>query len=224
MSAALPLTVPLAHARPAFAESVAAMVRAAEAVPEYDLLGASRCHGWTRLDVVVHVIAGWHEMLGGLVCRVEAAPTVDAASYWGAFAAQYGSLDPVMMLMSQRRRSAAFARPAHAVEQLRDVGAALSTGVELMADQPCRWDGHVFTAGDFLTVWAVEDAVHHLDLLGAEHGSAAALALSRRTVEAIVGSRLPTTWSDEQAVLIGAGREPAPPDATELQDRLPAIG
>jgi hypothetical protein len=95
---------------------------------EYDLLGASRCHGWTRIDVVVHVIAGCEEMLGGLVSPVPDSPTVDAASYWNAFNEQYGGNDPVDVLMSQRRRTAAHARPASALQQLRDVGEALLRG------------------------------------------------------------------------------------------------
>jgi hypothetical protein len=219
----MPLTFATDTAREACAQSTRAFVRAAEATPEYDLLGASRCHGWTRLDVVVHVIAGWHDMLGGLVSPVDEAPTVDAASYWNAFQEQYGGNDAVDVLMSQRRRTAAYARPASALQQLRDVADALLRGVAVMSDRTHRWQGHVFTAGDFLAVWAVENAVHHLDLLALEPVPAAALATARQTVEAIVGQSLPEPWTDEQAVLVGTGRLPPPDEAAQLRHRLPAF-
>ncbi len=41
--------------------------------------------GWSRLDVVTHVVAGWYEMLGGMVSPVESEPLVDAATYWSTF-------------------------------------------------------------------------------------------------------------------------------------------
>ena len=60
----------------AFADSVEAFVRAVDGFDEHALLGASRCHGWTRLDVVVHTIGGWQEMLGGMVSVVDDETTV----------------------------------------------------------------------------------------------------------------------------------------------------
>lgn len=210
-------------ARQAFADSTTAFLAAAEATGEHDLLASSRCHGWTRLDVVVHVIAGWQEMLGGMVSPVDEDPTVDAASYWAAFAQEYGGNDPVDVLMSQRRRTAAYARPASALQQLRDLAEAALRGVAAMADRPHLWQGHVFTAGDFLAVWAVENVVHQLDLSLAAPTPTTALALARDTVEAIVGQPLPTAWVDEHAVLVGTGRLAIPDEASELAGRLPAF-
>ncbi|WP_170219262.1 maleylpyruvate isomerase N-terminal domain-containing protein [Nocardioides litoris] len=194
------------EAREACAASVEGFVRAAAGLDELELLGASRCHGWTRLDVVVHVIAGWQEMLGGLVSPVDGEPTVDAASYWRAFAEQYGDDDPVADLMAQRRRTASYARPASATAQLRDVGEALLRGVRSCGERHLTWQGHVFTPGDFLAAWAVEDAVHHLDLLADEPVPASALRLARATVEALAPEPLPATWDDVDVVLAGAGR------------------
>ena len=42
-------------------------MRVVGAAGDSDLLAASRCHGWTVLDVVVHVRVGLQEMLGGVV-------------------------------------------------------------------------------------------------------------------------------------------------------------
>lgn len=112
------LHVALEDGRVACAESITAFVQAVEGFDELELLDASRCRGWSRLDVVVHVIAGWQEMLQGLVSRVDDEPTVDAASYWPAFAAQFATDDPVPTLMSQRRRTSAYPRPASATAEL----------------------------------------------------------------------------------------------------------
>src|SRR5690242_12381507 len=122
------LTVDLQTGRTAFVDSVRGFLDAADSFDEWALLGASRCHGWTRLDVGVHVLAGWQEMLGGLVSPVADAPTVDAASYWPAFDEQDADPDPVVALMAQRRRTAAYLRPGSAREQLHDVAEAVLRG------------------------------------------------------------------------------------------------
>lgn len=217
------LTVDPTAARPACAESVRALLRAVEGLSELELLDPSRCRGWTRLDVVVHLVGGWHEMLGGLVSPVDASPTVDSASYWTAFADAFVDDDPVPTLMAQRRRTAAYARPRAAVEQLRDVGAVVLRGIDAMPDRRCLWQGQVFEPGDFLTVWAVEHVVHHLDLLSEEQPPADGLRLARRTVEALLGEPMPASWSDMTATLVGTGREAVPEEAAHLGSRLPVL-
>lgn len=159
------LTFPLESMRQTCADTVTAFSAAADALGEYELLGASRCHGWTRLDVVVHVVNGWHEMLGGLGSATESAPTVDAASFWTAFDAEQNAADPIAELMAQRRRTAAYSRPAAALAHLHDVESMVLRGIDSMTDGARRWLGHVFSAGDFLAVWAVEHVIHQLDLL-----------------------------------------------------------
>src|SRR6478735_978744 len=121
------LTVEIEVGRQAFTESVESFLRAVDGFDEHGLLGASRCHGWTRLDVVTHVIGGWQEMLGGMVSAVDAEPTVDAASYWPGFAEEYGG-DPIGTLMAQRRRTTVYGRPSGACEELHDVGAMVLRG------------------------------------------------------------------------------------------------
>lgn len=218
------LTVALDAGRTACVESIDAFLRAVDSFNEYELLAVSRCHGWSRLDVIVHVIAGWHEMLGGMVSTVDSAPSVDAASYWPAFTAQYSTEDPVATLMSQRRRTASYARPDSARAELQDVAASVRRGVVAFQDGPRLWQGHVFAAGDFLAVWAVEDVVHQLDLLSDEPAPAAGLQMARATIEALVEEPLPTTWTDLDAVLIGCGRLPVPAGSGPVTDRLPGLG
>lgn len=218
------LVVALEEGRAACTETIIGFQRAVDGLTEYELLGASRCHGWTRLDAMVHVLAGWQEMLLGLVTVVDAEPTVDAASYWSAFAAEFTADDPVPGLISQRRRTAYYLRPEQARVHLRQVGTALRSGVDRFDDLPCAWQGHVFAAGDYLAVWAVENVVHQLDLLTDEPPPASAVGLARATIEALIEEPLPASWSDEEAVLIGTGRLPVPADQVALADQLPALG
>lgn len=218
------LSVGVEAARAACLESTDAFMAAVGSLSEYELLGASRCHGWSRLDVVVHVIAGWQEMLGGLVSPTDAEPSVDAATYWTAFAEEYATDDPVPVVMSQRRRTAAYVRPASATAHLRDVAAMVGRGARSHPDRPCLWQGHVFTAGDFLAIWAVENVVHQLDVRADLPAPVGALRLARATIEALVGQPLPAGWADVDAVLVGTGRAPVPADAGEIAARLPALG
>ncbi|MEJ5944590.1 maleylpyruvate isomerase N-terminal domain-containing protein [Pseudokineococcus basanitobsidens] len=217
------LTVPVDRARPAFLDSVTSFVDAVGALDELALLEASRCRGWTRLDVVVHVLTGWQEVLAGLVSPVDDPPTVDAASFWTAFA-DAADADEVAVLMAQRRRSAAYARPSAAVEHLRDVAGSVRRGTAAAASGDRRWLGEVFDVGDFLATWAVEDAVHQLDLRCAGPVPPDALALARETVEALAGRALPTD-DHVEAVLVGTGRLGAPVGwGEDLRGRLPALG
>jgi|SRR6478735_2866801 len=190
------LTVDLETGRTAFVDSVRGFVDAVDAFDEWALLGASRCHGWTRLDVVVHVVAGWQEMLGGFVSPVDGPPTVDAASYWPAFDDEYDE-DPLVVLMAQRRRTAAYLRPDSARQQLHDIADAVLRGAASCEDRPLTWQGHVFSAGDYLTIWAVEDVIHQADLLGDGALPSSALDLARATVADLGGGSL-------------AGRVPGP--------------
>jgi hypothetical protein len=72
--------------------------------------------------------------------------------------------------------------------------------------------GHVIAAGDLLATLAVEAAVHHLDLV--EHlaetppPAPRALALVRRTLDGLLGHRVPVEWSDEHYARAGTGRVP----------------
>lgn len=158
-----------------------------------------------------------------MVSPVDDEPSVDAASYWSAFATEYSTGDPVPALMFQRRRTSAYARPASATAQLRDVAAAVRRGVVSRDDRRCLWQGHVFAAGDFLAIWAVEDVVHHLDLLSDEPAPVNALRLARLTIETLIAQPLPGVSDDKEAVLVGTGRLPLPDGLGAVADLLPAF-
>jgi len=64
--------------------------------------------------------------------------------------------------------------------------------------------------------------------LDVEPSAPAALRLARATVQSIAGDRLPASWTDEEAVLLGTGRLRLDAEQTrqagQLARRLPALG
>jgi hypothetical protein len=202
-------------------EQLTVFVAAAQSFSEYDLLGASLCHGWSRLDAVVHVRSGLEEMASGCAAQVDDPPDRDAGSYWETFATVPDE-DPVPHILWMRRTAAAYTRPESALRHLRDVAATVHAVLNRLPDHPVLFQGRTMTSGDFLATWVVELAVHHLDLgEGAGRPTGGALHVVRRSVEAITDVDLPTEWSDEDAVLISLGRHALPHSATHLDGVLP---
>jgi len=215
---------PLSYDHATAAELVRAQmemfVAAAESFSEYDLLGASRVHGWSRLEAVVHVRCGLEEMVCDCAAQVDDPPDHDAASYWASFAA--ADDDQVPQILWMRRTATAYNRPEGALRHLRDIAAIARIALARMPDHPVLFQGKTMTSGDFLATWVVELAVHQLDLGDeAGHPTPGALQAVRRTVEAIADVDLPGTWNDEDAALIALGRTPLPDDAGRLAGVLP---
>jgi hypothetical protein len=196
------------------------ILTAAEAFSDYDLLGSSRVHGWSRLDTVVHVRLGLEEMAGVCAAQVDDAPDHDAASYWASWAADDD--DPVPHILWTRRTAAAYDRPRDALRHLTEVAGTIRVALRRMPDHPVLFQGKTMTSGDFLATWVVELAVHQLDL-GAEagHPTAGSLSVVRETVEALADVRLPEQWDDEYAALVALGRSPLPDDQRDLAKALP---
>lgn len=196
----------------AFLGQLDRFVDAVAAASDRDLLAASRCHGWAAIDVVVHVRVGLQEMLGGVVAATDRAADQDAATYWRDHRPSDPGADDVDAILWTRRTASAYRRPRHALEHLRMAADTARAAVGSTAPGSVAFQGHVLGTGDFLTTWAVELAVHHLDL-GPDLGSPTAdsLRLGRATVEALAGVPLPAAWGDEVCLLAGSGRTP-PPD------------
>lgn len=92
------------------------------------------------------------------------------------------------------------------------------------------FQSRILGSGDFLATWAVEVAIHHLDLgkeLRPDPPASTAMALARQTVESLLEAPLPSDWDDVEAVMVGSGRQ-APGRHQEEQlgaiaNRLPAL-
>jgi uncharacterized protein (TIGR03083 family) len=229
---ARPYAVSLARARAVLLEAMDAFVATASALDDRELMATSRCEGWRVADVVAHVHLGLQEMLLGLVSPTDDPPDTDAASYWLATPPPTDSgTDPIDAIRFVQRLAAAYTRPSGAVAHLRLTTDGLRRAITATDVDAVAFQGHVLSTGDFLATWAVELAVHQLDLgqeLDLPGPPASALALTRATLEALLDATLPTTWSDVDAVLVGTGRVPLDAAqrvaAGDLADRMPVLG
>jgi uncharacterized protein (TIGR03083 family) len=209
----------------AFLDELAALLAAAGGLDDEQLLTESGCSGWTVGDVLVHVHLGLQEMLLGVVTPASTAPDTDAADYWRTLP----PADRVAQVRRLRLLGAVYQRPVGVVAHLRCTADGVASAVSMLPPRVVRFQGHALTTGDFLATWAVELAVHHLDLahrLELPPPATTALQQARRTVEALAGGELP--WDDETTVLLGTGRRR--PDhgqvrrAGPLAARLPVLG
>jgi hypothetical protein len=217
--------------RHAFLAQLDRTTTALATLDDHALLTPSRCHGWSALEVAVHLRTGLQELLGGVVSPTDATPDRDAASYWAAFppaADSSDDRDEVDAILWTRRTASAYGRPRGAVQHLLDTAEPLRAAVGALADGRVAFQGHVLTTGDLLATWAVELVVHHLDLgplVATTPPDQRALRIARRTVEALLGAELPPGWSDERCVLLGTGREqPTPAERAAARPSLAVLG
>ena len=191
----------------ALAAQIADFVSAARPCDDLALLGPSRCHGWSRVDVVVHVRAGLDEMARGTTARALSSADHDAAIYWRGH--PYADLvDPVDGILWLRRVASAYNKPTRAVRHLEDVAEQAVRAIRAMPECVVDFQGCRLRSGDFLATWVVELAVHQLDLDVADPPSSG-LAWARLTLEALAGTPLPAELDDTEAVLAGLGRMPS---------------
>jgi uncharacterized protein (TIGR03083 family) len=215
----------------AFTDQLDTLMTAVSALDDAQLGAPSRCRGWLNDDLLVHVHLGLQEMLLGLLDPTDDEPDRDAATYWTTPPPRTDpDTDALGGARFVRLLAAAYRRPTTAVAHLRPTADGLVRAVRAAAPGAVRFQGHVLGTGDFLATWAVELAVHHLDLareLDLPDPDPTALRMARQTVEALAGE-LPAGWPDELAVLVGTGRQPLDAPTRELlgpvAERLPALG
>ena len=214
--------------RDAFVEELALLLEIAGGLSERDLLAASRCRGWTVADVLTHVHLGLQEMLLGMVSPTESAPTVDAATYWSqAPASNDDDASDTDHVQYVRLVTSAYRRPSGGIRHLTETGSTVMRAATRLPASDLDFQGHVISTGDFYATWAVELAVHHLDLgleLIMEPPVTAAVDLAGQTVEELAGGPFPTDLARTDVILIGTGRLAAPPHAGLVGLTIPAFG
>lgn len=188
------------------------------ALDELALLGPSLCHGWSRLDALVHVRLGLEEMAMATTFACSDSIDHDAASYWFSYADDSGS-DPVPDILWLRRVASAHPRPASAMKHLAAVATGAVQAVRSMPESTIKWQNKVMTSGDFLATWVVELAIHQLDL-AVDSSAPVGIGWARQTVEAVADAELPSDLDDPRAVLVGLDRSLPPPE-TEVPRAFP---
>ncbi len=193
---------------------------------------ASRCTGWTVVDVLVHLLADAQRALTACASPVDAAPSVDAPGYWRAW---QGDADPLRAARGARFvrvQASAYRGPDGLLAQWRETAEAAARVVAARTPgEPVTTQGHVLTVADLTDTLVVEAVVHHLDCLlelpDAPAPAPGPLAAARQGMAALAGTGLPAD-DDAGWVLRGSGRLPLRTEDHELLGpaavRFPLLG
>ena len=197
------------RARDAFVAAYTVLDELAASLTDEQLLAASRCRGWSVCDVLCHLDFGNQEILVGFASPTDRRADTDLAAYWRACCAP-GEPD-LGHARFTRLVASAYARPSGVVRHLHlTTGAVLRLARAADADRRLEFQGHVVTMEVFLALWAVEAAVHHLDvtveLPHAPPPAPASLRVTRETLDALLGEPVPLGWDDQTYALKGTGR------------------
>jgi uncharacterized protein (TIGR03083 family) len=221
---------PSQRARDAFAAEYALLDELAASLTDEQLLLPSRCRGWAVCDVLCHLHFGMVEILVGLASPTDRQADSDFAAYWRACCGD----DELDLGHARwiRLVASAYARPGGLVTHLRTTTGAALRQARAASDRRLEFQGHVMELGDFLATWVVEAAVHHLDLTvelpEAPPPAPASLAVTRETLDALLGEQVPVDWDDATYALKGTGRLPLTDDERSalgpLSQRFPLFG
>jgi hypothetical protein len=171
------------------------------------------CAGWAVRDLVQHLLGDAQRALVALAtpARRPAHQTADrdAVTYWtdspGAPDADSRGIRATRTMASQWRLeylTATYAETTAAVATL----ARCTDADALVVTQ-----GHVLRVDDLLATLVVEAAVHHLDLvldLDDPGPGPAALAVTRATLDGLLGYPAPAEWPDAGWIRAATGRGP----------------
>jgi Mycothiol maleylpyruvate isomerase N-terminal domain len=226
-----PASYPFPPARDAFLAEYALLEELAGSLTDEQLLLASRCRGWAVCDVLYHLHLGLEEILVGFASPTDRPADTDFATYWRDCCAGEGF--DVGQTRFVRLVASAYARPTGLVAHLRKpMGAALRLARSADGDQRLDFQEHVMPMGDFLATWVVEAAVHHLDLTpelpDAPPPVPASLAVTRDTLDTLLGRPVPVAWDDATYALKGSGRVALTGEERDalgaLAERFPLFG
>lgn len=215
----------------AMAASYQAVTADLERLGEEDLARPSRCLGWTRADLLFHLLLDAQRALITLATPVTEPADSDFVSYWTPFRPGAAGYDAHARFV--RRSAAAYQSDLAIVARWTETAAAAANAATAGPDAArVSTQGHILAAGDFLATLAVEATIHHLDLVAGDQAlagpSGPGLAITRATLDGLLGQPVPAGWDDAEYVLKATGRMPltgndrAPLGA--LADRFPLLG
>ena len=176
---------------------------------EQGLALPSRCLGWTRADLLYHMMLDAQRALIAFATPTTETADADFVSYWSPF--RPGAEGYAAHARFVRRAASAYEPDLVIVTQWRETAAAAaSAATALPAAAMVATQGHVLAAGDFLATLAVEATIHHLDLVAGDLNlsgpSSPGLAVVRETLDGILGQPVPTGWDDVSYALKASGR------------------
>jgi uncharacterized protein (TIGR03083 family) len=124
-----------------------------------ELSRPSRCLGWTRADLLYHLLLDAQRALVTFATPTAGLADVDFVSYWAPFRAGSEGYDAHARLV--RRAAAAYSSDLLIVAQWRETAAAAAhAAAALSTEAKLATQEHVLAAGDFLATLAVEATIH----------------------------------------------------------------
>jgi hypothetical protein len=195
---------------------------------EADFALPTGCERWSVDALLFHLMLDAQRALMALAAPGTEPADTDAVSYWRAYAAE-AAADEELEAEAARfatDSAAAYGRPAGLVRHWTHLSAAaVSAAARSDARLTVATQGLRLRTDDLLETLVVEATLHHLDLVrylaGAAGPPAANLALTRATLEALLGRAAPAEWDDRSTALWLTGREAVPP--AELARLGPAV-
>lgn len=176
---------------------------------EDELARPSRCRGWSRGDLLFHMLLDAQRALVTFATPAAGEPDVDFISYWAPFrpgAEGYAEHARLVRRMASSYRS----DMVIAGQWAETAAAATRAAATLPADGRVATQGHVLFAADFLATLAVEATIHHLDLEAGDKSlagpSGPGLVVTRETLDGALGQPVPVGWDDVDYVLKATGR------------------
>jgi Mycothiol maleylpyruvate isomerase N-terminal domain len=165
------------------------------------------CAGWAVRDLVYHLLGDAQRALVALATPAAGPADRNAVTYWmsspGAPDAESRGIRASRTMASQWRLdflTGTYAETAAAVLTL----AGRADSGDLVATQ-----GHVLSVDDLLATLVVEATIHHLDLiveLDRDGPRSEPVAVTRATLDTLLGRATPAAWNSEQWVRAATGR------------------
>jgi uncharacterized protein (TIGR03083 family) len=183
----------------------------------------SACAGWTVRDLFQHLLGDAQRALVAFSTPSGGSADRDACTYWldspGAPDADSRGIRATRTMASQWRLEyliATYTETAAAVVHLAD----RTDPDELLATQ-----GHILRADDLISTLVVEAAIHHLDM--GEVPADGPLAVTRTTLDGLLGRATPPSWAPQRWAMAATGRAQLTADELEFlgedSTRLPLI-
>jgi uncharacterized protein (TIGR03083 family) len=197
------------RARAAVVASYRALTDDVGKLDEDGLARPSGCRGWSRADLLFHVLLDAQRALVTFATPAAGEPDADFVSYWAPFRPGAEGYDAHARFV--RRVASSYRSDLVIAGQWAETAAAAArAAATLPADANVATQGHVLVAGDFLATLAVEATIHHLDLKAGDESlagpSGPGLAVVRETLDGALGQPVPVGWDDVDYALKATGR------------------
>lgn len=184
-------------------------------IDEADFYRATGCEAWSVQDLLFHQMLDAQRALMALADPADSQPDTDARTYWQQRPWEAGdaATDELAHIRFVRRSALAYAAPDGLVAQWRGTSeAAVAAARRTDAAATVRTQGCSLHAADFVDTLVVEATLHYLDLaldlLDAARVPPSAMAVTRATLEGLLGAPAPSSWSAQTLCLKLSGRQP----------------